>query len=43
MGALGDTFDGGTHGLDGGGSGNGGGTSNGGSTNPNKGKGRKTL
>jgi hypothetical protein len=41
MGALGETFDGGTHGLDGGGSGNG--TSNGGSTNPSKGKGRKTL
>jgi hypothetical protein len=48
MGALGDTFDGGTHGLDGGGSsgnsGNSGnGVGNGGSTNPGRGKGRKTL
>jgi hypothetical protein len=44
MGALGDTFDGGTHGLDGpGNSGTNGGSSNGGSTNPGKGRSRKTL
>jgi len=44
MGALGDTFDGGTHGLDGpGNSGTTGGSSNGGTTNPGKGRGRKTL
>lgn len=44
MGALGDTFDGGTHGLGNGGtSGTTGGSSNGGATNPGKGRGRKTL